>query len=77
MKLIINDDANKHHSYVVPCCVFNPKTPANILGVTSLVTLLGDNTDATDHLAEDVTTITSGDKKAHFIWDHVMHEQNL
>ena len=51
MKLILTDDANKHHSYIIPRCVFDPKTPVNILGVPDLGILFGDNADATDPLA--------------------------
>ena len=53
MKLILTDDANKHHLYIIPRCVFNPNTPVNILGVSSLGTFFGDNAYETDTLAED------------------------
>ena len=77
MQLILTDDANKNHSYVIPCCVFDPKTPINILVVPDLGTFFGDNEDATDPLSEYGTIIKLGSTKSHFIWDHVMHEQNL
>ena len=51
MKLILTDDANKNQSYIIPSCVFYPKTPVNILGVTALGIFFGDNADATDPLA--------------------------
>ena len=57
MKLILTDDANKHHLYIIPPCVFDPNIPVNILGVPALGTLFGDNADATDPPAEDGTTI--------------------
>ena len=57
MTLILTDDANKHHSYVIPCCVFDPKTPVNTLGVPALVKFFGDNVYATCPLAEGGTTI--------------------
>ena len=63
MKLILNDDANKHNLYIIPCCVFYPNTPINILGVTALGTFFVDNGDATDPLAEYGTTIKSGSAK--------------
>ena len=59
MKLIQTDNANKHHSYIITCCVFIPKTPVNILGVTALGTFFGDTEDANNPLAEDGTTIKS------------------
>ena len=77
MILILIDDSNKYQSYVVPRCVFYPKTPDNILGVPSLGTFFGDSVDATDHIAEDGTIIKSGSTKLHFIWDHGSHEQNF
>ena len=58
MTLILTDDANKHYSYVVLRFIFYPKTPVNILFVPALGTLFGDNSDATDPIAEDGTTIT-------------------
>ena len=51
MKLTLPDDANKHHSYIITRCVFDPNTPVNKLGVPALGTLFGDNSDATDPLA--------------------------
>ena len=77
MKLILTDDANNHHSYIIPRCVFDPKTPVNILGVPDLGTFFGDNSDATDPLAEDGTTIKSVSTKSHFIWDHGRHERHF
>ena len=77
MKVILTDNANKHHSYIIFCCVFDPKTPVNILGVPSLGTFIGDHSDATDLLAEDGTTIKSGTKKSYFIWDHGRHERRF
>ena len=73
MKLIITDDANKNHSYVVPHCVFDSNTPVNILGVPSLGTLFGDNADATNPLADNGATIKVVAKKSHFIWYHGWH----
>ena len=40
MTSILTDDANKHHSYVVPHYVFDTKTPVNILVVPALYTTL-------------------------------------
>ena len=36
VKLILTDDANNHHSYVVPRCVCDQNNPVNILGVPAL-----------------------------------------
>ena len=64
MKLLLNDDANKHHSYIIPRCLFDPNIPVNILVVPALGTLFGDNADGTDPVAEDDTTIKSGSTKS-------------
>ena len=77
MKLILTDDDNKHHTYKIPRCVFDPKTPVNILGFPALGIFFGDNADATDTLAEDGTNIKSGSKKSHFIWGHGRHKRNF
>ena len=63
MKLILTDNANKYHSFIIPCCVFYPNTPVNILGVPALGTFFGDNADATDLLSEDGITIKLGSTK--------------
>ena len=70
MKLILTGDYNKNHSYVIPRCLFSPKTPVNILGVPALGTLFCDNSDETGTLTEDDTTIKSGAIKSHLLWDH-------
>ena len=36
MKLVLTDDAKKHHSYTIPRCVFVPKMPVNFSGVPAL-----------------------------------------
>ena len=77
MKLILTDDANKHHSYIIPCSLFYPKTPVNIFGVPALGTFFADNSDATNPIAEDGITIKSGSTKSHFIWDHGRHERHF
>ena len=56
---------------------FYPNTPVNILGVTALGTLFGDNSDATDILAEDGTTIKLGSTRSHFICDRFRHERHF
>ena len=57
MKLILTDETNNHHLYIIPRCVFDPNIPVNILGVPDIGTFFGDNEDSTDPLAEDGTTI--------------------
>ena len=73
MRFILSDNSNKHHLYIIPRCVFDPKTPVNIMGVTALGKLFGDNADATDPRTEDGTTIKLGYTKSPFIWDHGRH----
>ena len=36
MKLILTDNANKYHLYIINHCVFDPNTPVNILVVPAL-----------------------------------------
>ena len=35
IKLILTDNANKHHSFLIHRCVFDTRTPVNILGSIS------------------------------------------
>ena len=51
MKLILTDNVNKNHSYIITRCVFDPKTPVNILGVPALGKFFGDNSDAADTIS--------------------------
>ena len=67
MKLILTDDDNKNDSYIIPLFVSDQKTPLNILGVPYLGIFFGDNSDATDTLVEDGTTIKLGSTKSHLI----------
>ena len=75
MKFILTDNDDKHHSYLIPPCVFDQNTPVYILGIIALVTFFGDNSYRTDPLEEDGTTLKSGATKSHLIWDHVRHER--
>ena len=77
IKLILTENANNHHLYIFPCCVFYPKTPVNILSVPALGTFFCDNEDATDPLADDGTTIKLGSTKSHFLWDNDRHERHF
>ena len=67
LRLVLTDDCNVNHTYIVPECVYDPDTPLNILGVPALGKYFGDNADASDMLASDGTSIKSGASKSHFI----------
>ena len=71
--LVLTDDSNKHHIYDVPGCVYEPKSPLNILGVPCLVKYFDDGADIRNPLDEDGTTVKSGSTKSHFVWDHGKH----
>ena len=76
-RLVLTDNENKHHTYDVPGCVFDPATPLNILGVPALGTFFGDNADASNPYDEDGTTIKSGATRSHFVWDNGRHERHF
>ena len=75
MKSILTDNANNNHSYIIPRCVFDPKTPVNMLMVPALGRFFFDNAYTTYPIAKDGTTIKSGSTKSHFIWDHGRHDR--
>ena len=75
LRLVLTDDAHKHHSYNVANCVFDPDTPINILGVPFLGKHFGDQSSEFDEM--DGTTVCSGSTKSHFIWDHSKHERHF
>ena len=77
ISLVLRNNSNKNHVYIVPACVYYPDTPLNILGVTALGSFFGDCADASDMLAADGTNIKSGATKLHFVWDHGKHERHL
>ena len=36
LRLVLTDDRNKHHTYEIPDCVYDPQSTINILGVPCL-----------------------------------------
>ena len=78
MRLVLTDDSNQNHVYIIPDCVYDPDTSLNILGVPALGTFFGDSADdASDIRASDGTTIKSGGTRSHFVWDHGKHERHF
>ena len=77
IRLVLTDNSNQNHVYIVPGCVYDPDTPRNILGVPALDSFFGDSSDARDMLAADDTNIKSGATKSYFVWDHGKHEQHF
>ena len=75
LRLVLTDDAHKHHSYDVTGCVFDPDSPINILGVPFLGKHFGDQSSDFDEM--DGTTVCSGSTKSCFIWDHSKHERHF
>ena len=61
MRLVLTDDSNQNHVYIVPDCVYDPDTSLNILGFPARGNFFGDSTDDVSNLsASDDTTIKSG-----------------
>ena len=77
IRLVLTDNSNKNHVYIVPGCIYDPGSPLNILGVPALGKFFGDSADASDMLTSDGTTIKSGATKSHFVWDHGNHERHF
>ena len=75
LRLVLTDDAHKHHSYDVTGCVFDPDSPINILGVPFLGKHFGDQSSDFDEM--DGTTVCSGSTKSRFVWDHSKHERHF
>ena len=77
IRLVLTDNSNQNHVYIVPGCVYDPDTPLDILGVPALGSFFGDSADASDMLAANGTNIKSGATKSHFVWDHGKQEQHF
>ena len=75
--LVLTDNSNQNHVYIVPGCVYDPGSLLNIMGLPALVTFFGDSADASNMLASDDTTIKSGATKSHLVWDHGKHERHF
>ena len=75
--LVLTDNSNHNHVYIVPGCVYDPGSPLNILGVPALGTFFEDCADTSDMLASDGTIIKSGATRSHFVWDHGKHERHF
>ena len=61
----------------MPCYIFDPATPINILCIPALGTFFGDNGNASSTYDEDGTTIKSGAMGSYLIWDHGRHERHF
>ena len=60
LRLVLIDDINKHHTYDVSSCVYDPESLLNILGVPCFGRYFEDGTDIRNPLDEDGTTVKSG-----------------
>ena len=63
LRLVLTGNINDHHIYNITQCIFDPKSPLNIIGVLDLGTFFGDNTVVHCPLAEHVTTVKYGATK--------------
>ncbi len=68
IRLNLMDNANIHHTFNIPDCIFDPEFPINILVIPFLEKYFGDQ--AHGLYENDDTTVCSGSTKSHFIWDH-------
>ena len=57
-----------------PLCIWS-KFTCQYFGYSRSSKIYGDNADTTDPLAEDCTTIKSGNTKSHLIWDYGRHDR--
>ena len=71
LRLVLTNDSNKHHTYSIPGCVYDPESPLNILGVPVLSAYFDNGADIRSPLEEDGTKIKSGSTKSH--WDRGNH----
>ena len=77
ISLVLTDNSNQNHVYIVPGFFYDPDTPLNILGVPSFGSFFVDSADARDMLSANGTNIKSGATKSHFVWDHGKQEQHF
>ena len=77
LRLVLTDNSNRNHLYIIPRCVYDPDIPLNILGVPTLDKFSKDSVNPNDELGEDGTTVKSGATKSHLIWDHGKHERHF
>ena len=74
LRLVLTDDSNKHRTYEIPDCVYDPQSPINILSIPCLGKFFKDGADIQNLLDKDGTTVKSGSTKSHFVWDHSKNE---
>ena len=69
MRLILTYDSNVDHSYDIPNCIYDPNSPANIVGVQVLEKYFNNTAEGPDAVAEDDgSTILSSGCRSHFKW---------
>lgn len=76
MRLVLTDDANEHHSYDIPDCVFDPDSPINIIGVPTLGAFFGRHDDIPNE-DDDGTWVRSSANKSILTWDHGKHTRQF
>ena len=69
--LVLTDESNVNHLYNITCCIYDPETPVNVLGIPVLSELFDDAADGPDTIVEDDgTTILSSGRRSNFKWEH-------
>ena len=63
LRLVLNNDSNKHHVYSIPRCFYDPESPLKTLGVPALGAYFDDGTYIQSPLEDDRTTIKFGGTK--------------
>ena len=67
LRLVLTNNSNKHHSYDVPGCVYDPESTLHVLGVSCLGKYFDYGADIQNPLDEDGTTVKSGSTKSNFV----------
>ena len=76
IRIFLADDAGESNAYYISGAIYYPDSPFNIIGITYLGDLFGQN-ESIPNSYDDGTKITSSANKSNFTWDHGKHERNF
>ena len=54
---VLTDDKNKHHTYNITGCIYDPDSPINIFGIPALGKFFNDGANINNPLNDDRTTV--------------------
>ena len=75
IKLVLMDDSNQNHVYIIRGCVYDSDSSLNMLGIPTLGKIFDYSADPDNVFGDDGTAVKTGATKSQLMWAHGKHEQ--